>query len=70
MWKLWNIESPSSETPGEQVCIDKPNTNQLDHINRLVFSQIKTFLAKDSHSPFEYDEINFDDLIEQIDPQL
>ena len=67
MQNLRNIEPTSSETPGERVRIDKPNT---DHINRLVLSQIKILLTNDSHSPFEYDEINFDDLIEQIDPQL
>ena len=70
MWKLRSIESASGERPGEGVCADKPNTNQLDHINRVVHSQIKTFLAKDAQSPFEYGEITLDDLIQQIDPQL
>ena len=48
MWKLWSIESASGERPGERVCADKPNTDQLDHINRLVHSEIKTFLARDA----------------------
>ena len=59
MWKLWNVESTQGERPEVSGCI-----------NQLVLSQIRTFLAKDAQAPFEYDEVNFDDLINQIDPQL
>ena len=45
-WQLWSIESTSSERPGERVCVNKPNADQLDYINRFVHSQIKMFLAK------------------------
>ena len=65
MWKLWNVESTQGERPEVSGC-----TDQFDHINQLVLSQIKTFLAKDAQAPFEYDEVNFDDLINQIDSQL
>ena len=70
MWKLRNVESTSGERPEERSCGDKPTTDQLHHINQLFHSQIRTFLKKDAQSPFEYDEVNFNDLIKQIDPQL
>ena len=66
MWKLRNVESTPDERPELTGCANKPTTDQLDHINQLVLSQIKTFLAKDTQSPFEYDEVNLDDLITEL----
>ena len=45
MWKLWNVESTPDERPELTGCANKPTTDQLDHINQLVLSQIKTFLV-------------------------
>ena len=70
MWKLQNVDSTQGERPEESGCIGIATTNQLDHVNQLVLSQITTFLAEDAQTPFKYNEVNFDDLINQIDPQL
>ena len=69
MWKLRNIELAKGEET-EVHDADIPTTNQLDCINQLILSQIRTFLAKDAQAPFEYDEVNFDNFIKQINPQL
>jgi len=49
---------------------NRPTTDNLDDLNQIIHSQISTFLAKDAHSPIEHDEVNFDDLIRQIYPDL
>ena len=35
-----------------------------------MIGHIKTFLAKDSKTPFEYDKLNIDELVQHVDPQL
>ncbi len=42
----------------------------FDHLSQLIFTQINTFCATDAQSIFDYDELDLDDLIKQIDPQL
>ena len=68
---LWRLRSTETST-NEPKAPDGPATcsRDLDHINKLVHKQIANFLAQDAHSPFEHDEVNFDDLITQIDPEL
>ena len=42
----------------------------FNHRSHLLHAQINIFRAKDAQAPFEYDELHFDNLIKQIDPQL
>ena len=75
MWKLQNAETVPDETTEvtfstDSSTTDSSTTDSLDDLNKLIHTQISTFLAKDSHSPFEHDELNFDNIIEQIHPKL
>ncbi len=45
-------------------------TSCFDHLSQRIHTQINTFLVKDAQSPLDHDELDFDDLIQQLDPQL
>ena len=70
MWKLQNAETVPDEKTEVTDSTDSSTTDSLDDLNKLIHTQISTYLAKDSHSPFEHDELNFDNIIEQIHPKL
>ena len=70
MWRLRNAETMQSKGSEDTDSANRPTTDNLDDLNQIIHSQISTFLAKDAHSPIEHDEVNFDDLIRQIHPDL
>ena len=70
MWRLRNAETMQSKGSEDTDSANRPTTGNLDDLNQIIHSQISTFLAKDAHSPIEHDEVNFDDLIRQIHPDL
>ena len=70
--------TPEKSTQGNSSidCSEKESDKDLgtmdsffNHLSHL-HTQINIFRAKDAQPPFEYDELDFDDLIKQIDPQL
>ncbi len=75
MWKLRNATPRQGESTsaGNDQASDKDLSAMdscFDHLSHLIHSQINTFRTKDAESLFEYAEVDFDDLIKQINPQL
>ena len=71
MWKLRNADGERVE---EQLadCTTKLATEQqhVSNINKLIHSQIKTFLAEDTQTQYEHDNFNLDILTNKIHPEL
>jgi len=63
-----NVQSATSES-SHSTPLQKENST-LQAVNQHMISHNKTLIANDSKTPFEYDELNIDDLVEQVDPQL
>lgn len=75
LWKLQNAKSIQGNSSID--CSEKESDKDLgtmdscfNHLSHLLHTQINIFWAKDAQAPFEYDELDFDDLTKQIDPQL
>ena len=62
MWQLENVNQQEGKRPEGSIRIDVASTDQFDHENQFVLSQIRTYLAKDDQAPFEYDGVNFDNI--------
>ena len=78
LWRLKNPESvpgifnnPQSLNASDGAESDDAQINtSLGYVNQLILAQINTFLEQDSTAPFEHDQIDLDDVIEHINPQL
>ena len=81
MWKLQNAEQATDEihvhAPVENReqnadCTSAHSKDQQDmkNINKLIHSQIRTFLSEDAHVPYEHDNFNLDMLANKIQPEL
>ena len=72
LWKLRKAESQSVSTLTTDTYTPSESTGlpTIDSLNLAVLAQIRRFLAEDAKSPFEYDSINFESIIQQMDPQL
>ena len=49
---------------------DLTDTCSIGHINKLVHAQIDSYLGTRDHALQDYDELNVDEQIAYIDPQL
>ena len=77
LWRLKNAESvqgivsnPQSLNASGAESTDAQINTSLGHINQLILAQINTFLEQDSKAPFEHDQIDLEDVIKHINPQL
>ena len=53
------------------TCNDPISTkNYSDEINTHIHQQIRKYLAADVSIPFEFDQLNIDQLVAEIDPKL
>lgn len=77
MWQYQNVMNSQKEPQSddrEPDCAQSytylsstgTNTVNLDKISELITDQISTFLANDSQTPFEIDELHIDDIISNI----
>ena len=69
LWKLCKLKSNQDEKTqiASNITPTTSFTDSLINLNQLIQSQISAFLAKDSASPFDHDEIDFNELIQQIE---
>ena len=80
MWKLkqvnLNVEPVRSEALDERVYVymymykQQWRPGSIGHINKLVHAQIDYYLGTRDHALQDYDELNVDEQIANIDPQL
>ena len=80
MWKLQNAEQATDEihAPVENreqyadctSAHSKEDQQDMKNINKLIHSQIRTFLSEDAHVPYEHDNFNLDMLAKKIQPEL
>lgn len=77
LWRLRSAESVQGSVSSTQ-CFDEYGAESadahintsLDHLNQLILAQINTFLEQNSKAPFEHDQIDLENIIKQINPQL
>ena len=72
LWKLRMTQSHQQEKPPVTGSTTPPPTSVMGGLNQLdtlVQNQISSFLSKGCF-PFEHDELDFNGVIEQIDPKL
>ena len=74
MWKLRNAEQAEGERDEEQhadyTTAHSTDQQHVNNINKLIHSQIQTFMAEDTREPYEHDNLNIDILTQKIHPEL
>ncbi len=77
MWRLQNTTPTPDSSEGKGTCSDSDLESMdtvvnrcFDHLSQVVNRQIYTFLAKAAGTPFEYDDIDLEEVINHVDPQL
>ena len=71
MSKLLNRSSPESNSTSCS-CEEDDDTNDshFDQLSHIIHKQIDKFVAEDAKVPFEYDELDFNEIIKSIDARL
>ena len=73
LWKLRKGKNSQSET-SRHSCDESEEENTMgscfNDISHRIHAQIRAFLAQDHAVPFEYDKLDFDELIKQFDSDL
>ena len=73
LWELCNIKSNNQYYVNDHCstdpCIYIPES-KLDTLNLAIHSQINSLLAQDAKTPFEYDELDIDKFIQNMNQPL
>ena len=75
---MWKLQKATDEihvhapVENREHCTSAHSKDQQDmkNINKLIHSQIRTFLSEDAHVPYEHDNFNLDMLANKIQPEL
>ena len=75
LWQQRNVAEPSTpeDAPTSQPQLDTSSnqfTGIMNQLNNQIHSQIKQFFAKQNDTPFEFADLDIDELINEIDPML
>ena len=76
MWKLKQVEVQSEEKDTHVPKSAHANTTQgsdeisIEHVDRLIHTQIEKYLAADAQAPLGYEDLKLDELISNTCPDL